>query len=432
MDEYRPVAGQPHEGSPQYGASPQPGYQGYGAGGHEGYYPRPERRGTRKKKSGGAFCTALTALVAGLLGALLVLLAMPAIFGVNPVDLVRGKLRNTSGLTQTAGPRTNVKASPSQGATDVSGIAKAVTPSIVNIDVKSRPAGNSFMPTQAQEGTGSGVIVSPDGYIMTNNHVVEGATDVNVTFASGEEAPAKLVGADPRNDVAVVKVEKSGLPAIAIGDSDALEVGELVVAVGSPLGFEQTVTSGIVSALHRTVAAQDASGGSSVLTDLIQTDASINPGNSGGALCDSESRLIGINAIIASQSGGSEGIGFAIPINTAKEVADDLIAGKDVSHPYIGIQGQTVSADVADQYNLPVTKGAYVTRVVPGGPAEKAGISSGDIIVSIDGKAIESMDDVIAAVRSKEVGDKVSVTYYEGSGKKTVDLTVQEEPDNLS
>jgi len=209
-------------------------------------------------------------------------------------------------------------------------------------------------------------------------------------------------------------------------------VGQLVVAVGSPLGFEQTVTAGIISALHRALGATSSNGQTTnILTDLIQTDAPINPGNSGGALCDGNARLIGINTLIASQSGGSVGIGFAIPINTAKQVADDLIAGRPVSHPYIGVLGQTVSQSIAQRYNLPVSQGAYVTRVVPGSPADKAGIKAGDIIVGIDGKPVKSMDDVIARVRTHGVGDKVSVTYYSGGSKKTTQLTLAEKPTTL-
>jgi serine protease Do len=328
----------------------------------------------------------LTAIVAGLVGALVVLLVLPAIFGVNPYDLVRGKVRKTVVDQETNQPKqvTNV-VSPTQGATDVSGVAKKVTPSVVNIDVRTTPQTTNPFSLTPQEGTGSGVIYTSDGYIITNNHVVSGAQDITVTLASGTELKGKKVGADPDNDIAVVKVDQANLPAIDIGNSDNLVVGQLVVAVGSPLGFEQTVTAGIVSALHRVVGVTSSTGQSTnMLTDLIQTDATINPGNSGGALCDGSARLVGINALIASQSGGSEGIGFAIPIDTAKMVADDLIAGRPVSHPYVGILGQTVSQSIAQRYNLPVDAGAYVTRVVPGSPADKAGIKAGDIIVGID------------------------------------------------
>jgi len=391
--------------------------------------PPPAPVQVQKAKRGGGRIW-LTAIASAVIGALLVLLAMPAIFGVNPYDLVRGKLKKatTAGSTEKPG-RTAGVVSPTQGASDVSAIAKAVTPSVVNIDIRTAPQQTPFFTTEPQQGTGSGIIFSTDGYIITNNHVVSDAQDITVTLASGEELKAKKVGTDPENDIAVVKVEKSGLPAIQVGNSDTLVVGELVVAVGSPFGFEQTVTSGIISALHRVIAAGSSSGQQpTVLTDLIQTDATINPGNSGGALCDGDAKLVGINAVIASQSGGSEGIGFAIPVNTAKQVADDLIAGRPVSHPYLGVLGQTVSETIAKRYSLPVSEGAYVTRVVPGSPAEKVGLKAGDIIVGIDGKPVKSMDDVIGAVRSRAVGAQVSVTYYSGESKKNAKVTLAERP----
>lgn len=408
-------------------APPQPGIP------PTGVPPLPRRAETRPPKGPRRGGIVLTAFVAAIIGALLVLIVMPWAFGVNPWDLVRGKLR--TGVTREV-PNEVVKVvSPTQGATDVSTIARKITPSIVNIDIRTSAQASPFLPAQVQEGTGSGVIYTTDGYILTNNHVVADAQDITVTFASGQEEKGKKVGADPENDIAVVKVEKTGLPAIEIGDSDSLVVGQLVVAVGSPFGFEQTVTSGIVSALHRVVPATEQSPTgqqqTTILTDLIQTDAAINPGNSGGALCDSEARLIGVNALIASQSGGSEGIGFAIPIDNAKKVADDIIAGRPVSHPYMGVLGQTVTEEIARQYSLPVTKGAYVTRVVPGGPAEKAGIKAGDIVVEIAGQPINSIDDLIAAVRKGSVGEKLSVAFYSGSEKKTVDVTLEEKPANL-
>lgn len=380
-------------------------------------------------KSGGGWGKVLvTALVAGVVGAMLVLLVMPWGFGVNPYDMIRGRLRNAASVEKNA-RETQVKVvSPSAGALNVAAIAGKITPSIVNIDVTSAPRG--FMSGQ-QEGTGSGVIYSEDGYILTNNHVVGDAQEINVTLASGEKLKGKQVGSDPENDIAVVKIDKTGLPALDSGDSDKLVVGQVAVAVGSPYGFEQSVTSGIVSALHRNVPATTSSGATVVLTDLIQTDAAINPGNSGGALCDSEARLIGVNTVIASSSGGSEGIGFAIPINTAGRVADDIIAGRPISNPYIGVAGQSVSANIAKQYSLPVDSGAYVTNVVPDGPAGKAGIESGDIIVEVDGEPVKSMDDLVAMVRRGKVGDKVTVTYYSGTDKKTAQLTLEEKPTNL-
>jgi len=388
--------------------------------------PPPSRRGGRRRDGWGK------TIVAGIIGALLVILMMPLAFGVNPYDLVRGKVgkvekQEATSLTKTV---SNV-ISATQGTGGVTAIAKKVTPSIVNIDVQIASQETPFFNTGQQEGTGSGVIYTDDGYIITNNHVVADAQDITVALASGQELKAKKVGTDPENDIAVIKIDKTGLPAITVGDSDSLEVGQLLVAVGSPLGFEQTVTSGIISALHRNVTAGDGSGQATTLTDLIQTDAPINPGNSGGALCDASARLIGINAIIASQSGGSEGIGFAIPIDTAKKVADDLIGGRSVSHPYIGVQGQTVSADIARQYDLPVTDGAYITRVVSGGPADKAGIKAGDIVVEADNQPVKSMDELIAAIRRNGVGGRISATFYEGGDKKTASLKIEEKPKNI-
>ncbi len=389
--------------------------------------PLPKPVAPRRKRIWGPVL--LASIAAGITGALLVLLVMPAIFGVNPYDLVRGKVKSV-GVGESSGVSANKinVVSPTQGATNVSGVASKVTPAVVNIDTKSTPQETMFpfFSPRVQEGTGSGVIYSANGYILTNNHVVSDAQDITVTLASGEEFKGKKVGADPDNDIAVVKIDKTGLPAIAIGDSDKLVVGQLAVVVGSPLGFEQTVTAGVVSALHRTLGTSSLNGNQNVLIDLIQTDAPINPGNSGGALCDASGKLIGVNTLIASTSGGSEGLGFAIPVNTAKKVADDLIAGRSISHPYIGVLGQTISESIATQYNLPVSKGAYVTRVVPDSPADKAKIKTGDIIVQIDGKPVKSMDDVISTVRSHKVGDKISVTYHSGGSKKTVELTLEE------
>ncbi len=415
----------PSQGGPP-GQAPIPG---------AGYAPPPgppagSKRGKAGRGGGGARIW-ITAVAAGLISALVVLLALPAVFGVNPWDMVRGRLRNRPATVTTNREPVDRRpgASPTQGATDVSSIARQVTPSVVNIDIRTTPRVTPFSFGQSETGTGSGVIYRSDGYIITNNHVVSDAQEINVTLASGTELKGRKVGADPDTDIAVIKVEKDDLPAIKVGNSDNLVVGQLVVAVGSPFGFEQTVTAGIVSALHRIVASSDSSGQqTTVLSDLIQTDAPINPGNSGGALCDSAARLIGINAVIASQSGGSEGIGFAIPINNAGKVAEDLIAGKPVTHPYLGVLGQTISASIAERYNLPVSSGAYVTQVIPGSPADKAGVKQGDIIVALEGKPVKSMDEVVASVRSHSIGDKVSVTFYRGDSKKTADVTLDKKP----
>jgi S1-C subfamily serine protease len=422
---------------PQEGAPPPPpvrpapsahsGGQGVGIPPSGTLPPIPRRTETGKKKRGGGG-TFLIALVASIIGALLVLTAMPWAFGVNPWDMVRGELRNAE--TGEAQEGVVKIVSPTEGATHVADIAVKVTPSIVNIDIRTAPQRGFFFDVGPQEGTGSGVIYTEDGYIITNNHVIQDAQKITVRLASGQEFTGTKVGADPETDIAVVKIDKIGLPTLKLGDSDKLVVGELCVAVGSPFGFEQSVTAGIISALNRNISA-DSPGGVTVLTDLIQTDAAINPGNSGGALCDSSARLVGINAVIASAAGGSEGVGFAIPINTAQKVADDIIAGRPVSHPYIGILGQTVTDTIAEQYELPVSDGAYITRVVPDGPADKAGIKTGDIIVEIDGETVKGMDEIIGEVRGRNVGDTVSLTYYDGNEKKTVVVTLEEKPTNV-
>lgn len=415
----------PPRPAPPQQAATGPAVQSSIAGG-----PPPTRMppASRKAGGGGTGKTLLIAIVGAVIGALIVLVVMPWGFGVNPWDLVRGRVQKVE-KEEKIPKGTAVVVSPTQGAVDVADIARKVTPSIVNIDIRTAPQRTSGPTPQAVEGTGSGVIYTTDGYILTNNHVVQNAQQITVTLASGQQFPGTSVGTDPTNDIAVVKINKAGLPTIHVGNSDSLVVGQLAVAVGSPFGFEQSVTAGIISALHRVVSASGgAAGGSETLTNLIQTDAAVNPGNSGGALCDSDANLIGINTLIASASGGFEGVSFAIPINTAVTVAEDIIAGRPVSHPYVGILGQTVSATVAKQYNLPSASGAYVTQVVPGGPADKAGIKNGDIIVSINGKVMNSMDDVIGAVRQHTIGDKLSVTFYEGKNKKTTTITVEDTP----
>ena len=336
MNEYKggrrlsPPVPPPAPARPVYNAGPDGAWR---TGGHGGWPaappPRPARGGRARRNRPGQ--QILVTLIAGMVGAVIVLLALPAAFGVNPYDLIRGKVREVE-TSRKAGPAEDVVETvslPGNGL-DVATIAKKVIPSIVNIDVQSRVQSFRGFSSGVQEGTGSGIIYSADGYIITNDHVVGDAQTITVTLASGEQLNAVRVGTDPESDVAVVKIEKTGLPAISLGDSDDLKVGQIAVAVGSPYGFEQSVTSGIISALHRSITVQDDIGGTVELTDLMQTDAAINPGNSGGALCDSKARLVGVATLIASSSGGSEGIGFAIPVNKAKTIADAMISGRPI------------------------------------------------------------------------------------------------------
>lgn len=365
------------------------------------------------------------ALTAGAVGALLAVLLLPIVFGINPYDLVRGRLTLRTGQEETAPEKVTTVVSPSGGAADVAGIARKVMPQIVHIRVES-PGG---MAEENREGIGSGIIYSEDGYIFTNNHVTSGSRSIAVTLASGQEMEARVVGSDEESDLSVIKIDRSGLPAATLGDSSTLVVGQLVVAIGSPLGFEQTVTSGIISALHRNVSAQDPQDGSQItLTDLIQTDAPTNPGSSGGALCDSNGDVIGMNTLIASQSGGSEGIGFAIPINAIKPVVEDLIAGRTVTHPYFGGTGQTVDAAVAEQFGVPAAGGAYLVSIDPDGPAGRAGLKPGVVVVSANGRPVRSMDDLYWYVRRAGLGARIELGYYEGNRRKTATITVFDRP----
>jgi putative serine protease PepD len=308
--------------------------------------------------------------------------------------------------------------------------AAKVTPSVVNVAIQksiSDPfTGQSSVQTV---GNGSGVIVRADGYVLTNYHVVQGADKILVHIGL-EDKPAKVVGTDPSTDIAVVKVDVAGLTAAAAGNSDALKVGQTVIAVGSPFGLDKTVTSGIVSALHRS---GDTGGSSSTYTNLIQTDASINPGNSGGALVDLDGKVIGINTLIQSPSGQvgapqSAGIGFAIPIKLAMDIGDQLIATGKAKHPFLGVQMQTLDAQLAAQLKLTQTSGALVQDVVSSSPAGKAGIKKGDVIVAIGTSDVQTAQDAITAIRAEKVGASVPVKLWRAGKTLTVTVVLGEAP----
>ncbi|MDO5097296.1 MAG: trypsin-like peptidase domain-containing protein [Corynebacterium sp.] len=301
----------------------------------------------------------------------------------------------------------------------VQAVASAVLPTVVSIQVL----------TRSESSEGSGSIISPDGYVLTNNHVVELAgqetAEINVTMSDGATHSARFVAGDVTTDVAVIKIEGvSDLPTISLGDSDGLAVGQQVVAIGSPLGLSSTVTSGIVSALNRPVRAGGGSSGETSLIDAIQTDAAINPGNSGGPLVDMSGALIGINSVIVSNSvtpdsAGSIGLGFAIPANFARRVAQQLIEHGKATQPMIGIQ-LSQNARV---------HGAEIVEVSPDGPGDQAGLKSGEIVTGMNGRIIDSADALIAAVRSSDFGEKISleVTDSEGNNSRTVEVTLTTE-----
>jgi serine protease Do len=275
---------------------------------------------------------------------------------------------------------------------------------------------------QHQHGIGSGVIVTKDGYILTNNHVVDGAGEVTVSMTDGRQFTAKVVGRDPKSDIAVVKIAADNLPTVPLADSDKVEVGDVVLAIGNPFGVGQTVTKGIVSATQR--------GGMGIedYEDFIQTDAAINPGNSGGALVDIDGRLIGVNTAILSRSGGSQGMGFAIPSDLASHVMTSLIACGHVTRGYLGVQIQNVTPTLADEFKLKENTGAIVSDVVPDSPAAKAGFKDGDVVVSFNGKKVADSGHLQLAVADAKPGSTVPVEILRNGEKQTLNVTVQSLP----
>ena len=270
-----------------------------------------------------------------------------------------------------------------------------------------------------QHGLGSGVIVTKDGYLLTNNHVVDNADEVKVALADGQEYTAKVVGKDPKTDVAVLKIDASNLPYIELADSEKIEVGDLVLAVGNPFGIGQTVTMGMVSAMGRGNVGVD-------YEDFIQTDAAINPGNSGGALVDAEGRLVGINTAILSGSGGNQGIGFAVPINLASSVMKSLVENGRVIRGYLGVYIQEIDPRLAKQFNLEETGGALVADVIPDSPAEKAGLENGDVILEFNGKPVRDSRHFRLAVGQTPPGKKALVKFQRDGKTKEVTVTLKE------
>ena len=294
-------------------------------------------------------------------------------------------------------------------------------------------------PRQKQQGLGSGVIISKDGYILTNNHVVKGADEILVDLAGDKDAEFKatVVGTDSKTDLAVLKIDAKNLSAAILGDSSKLEVGDIVLAIGNPFNVGQTVTMGIVSALGRKrvmdrMPSDDPRAAQDGYQDFIQTDASINPGNSGGALVDAEGRVVGINTAIYSTSGGNNGIGFAIPINMARFVMEQIIKSGKVSRGYLGIQIQELTTDLAETYGLKSTKGALVAGVEPGTGAAKAGIKKDDIILALNGKEVEDAASLRLMVASIAPGSSVKVKYLRDGKENTVDVNLSELPDKLT
>jgi putative serine protease PepD len=354
--------------------------------------PQPQKRGSSALVTGVAVLALLVGGGAGALGGYLVADSTTSAPVSNALD-----------------QKTPAEQTSSAPAGSVEAVAEKVSPSVVQLQVQGR----------SSAGEGSGFVISSDGLILTNNHVIEAAAEggrINAVFADGSSAAATVVGRDPTSDVAVVKADgKSGLPVVDLGNSDSLKVGQGVVAIGSPFELSGTVTSGIVSSLHRPTRAGGEDGSQATVMDAIQTDAAINPGNSGGPLVNMQGQVIGINSAIYSpqQQGqaGSVGIGFAIPMNQARRTADEIAKTGKATQTVLGVS-------VRDNEG----GGALIAEVVPGGAGEQAGLKSGDVITKLDDRRIDTSDALVAAVRAKAPGDKVRLELSNGS--RTVEATL--------
>jgi S1-C subfamily serine protease len=299
-------------------------------------------------------------------------------------------------------------------------VVKQVRPAVVNINTESQvQTGFGVFP---QQGAGSGVIVRPDGYIITNNHVVQDATAIKVTLIGGKTLTGKIVGRDPLADLAVIKVDsKDPLPAARMGSSGALQVGQLAIAIGNPFGLGSTVTTGVVSALNRNIELP-----SLVVENLIQTSAAINPGNSGGALVDSSGAVIGINTAIIPNA---QGIGFAIPSDVARVEMEQLIANGRVIRPWVGVvYGGEVDPQSGKAYNLGTEHGVVVRQVEPSGPAARAGVQPGDIITAVNGERVDSWNDFVRDVVAKRIGDTVTLTIIRDRAPRSLSVTLAQRP----
>jgi S1-C subfamily serine protease len=383
----------------------------------------------------------LSNILSGVVGGLIVLVIGAILIATNVIDTGDTKtvVRQVSTTTQPTG---NSKGSEGRSVRDIFEQEGKGVAFITSEGVTSDSTSPFGLPQQGTA-TGSGFVVDKDGYIVTNAHVVEGASSVTASFSeNGEAIPAEVKGVDRSTDVAVLKVDPSkvkNLTTIPLGDSAKAQVGDPVIAIGNPFGLSRTVTTGIVSGLQRQIQAPNGF----TISNVVQTDAAINPGNSGGPLLDANGRVIGINSQIQTGGGqGSVGIGFAVPINTVKDELSKLQAGESVERAYLGVQMQRVTPQLAQDLNLPVDHGALIVSVTPDSPADQAGLragktgtsqgvtAGGDLIVAVDGKEMQNEDDVATAIAEHKPGDKVDITYYRGNDKKTATVTLDKRPAN--
>jgi S1-C subfamily serine protease len=303
----------------------------------------------------------------------------------------------------------------------VVGAADAVSPSVVKIDVQQRQSGRNGRQGQPAAGSGSGFVFTPDGYILTNSHVVHAAERIEVALADGRRFSAERIGDDPDTDIAVVRIDAPGLVAARLGDSDAVRVGQLAVAIGNPYGFQATVTAGVVSALGRSLRARSGR----LIDNVIQTDASLNPGNSGGPLVNSRGEVIGVNTAIIAMA---QGICFAIAVNTAKRVAAALMRDGRVRRSYVGLGGQNVTLPrrLVRFHGLPLESGVLVVSVEPNGPAARAGLQEGDVIVAYGEQPVGTIDDLHRLLTDREVGVRASLSVIRRTDKVTLAIVPQE------
>jgi serine protease DegQ len=335
-------------------------------------------------------------------------------------------------------PAPPVVLAPPAAVNSYSAAAKRATPAVVSITASKAPTRNPNandpwfqfffgdrsrqMPQDSQVGLGSGVIVDAAGYLLTNNHVIEGADDIEVMLTDGRQGKAKLVGTDPDTDLAVLKIDLDRLPVIGIGNSEEVQVGDVVLAIGNPFGVGQTVTSGIVSALGRNQL------GINTFENFIQTDAAINPGNSGGALVDASGNLLGINTAIYSRTGGNMGIGFAIPASTAMQVMQGLIQDGQVVRGWIGVEPRDLTPEIAQTLNLPIKQGVLITGVLHSGPASAAGLRPGDVVVKIAGAPVNNTAQLLSAVAALRPQAHAVVSVQRGDAALDLDVTVAQRP----
>jgi len=357
------------------------------------------------------------------------------------------------GVTHAAEPRTiaNIQQAPVALSEGFSAVVEPLLPAVVNISssktVKSRRGqfqfpddpffrffGSPFEDLQPREqrehSLGSGVIVSPDGYVLTNNHVVDGASDVDVSLKDKRQLKAKVVGTDPRTDIAVLKIPATGLSTVPLGNSSKLHVGDVVLAIGDPFGIGETVTMGIVSATGRRALDIEGPGG---YEDFIQTDAAINPGNSGGALVNVRGELIGIDtAIISNGGGGNQGIGFAVPVDMARHVMDQILKTGKVTRGYLGVMIQEVTPDLAKAFGLSSAEGALVGDVTPNSPGAKAGLQKGDVIVAMNGQPISDFQDLRLRISQSAPGETVKLQVVRNGNKRELGATLGELPNETA